>query len=90
MKMVSLNLDAFMASVKSVNAAISDQERYTEFLNEASSDTPIIAVPLEQLAVLESLPERKQKKTGLVAAHRDLVVLLALRHLEKAEDDAAN
>jgi hypothetical protein len=84
-----------MAAVKGVNAALLDQERYVEFLKEARLDVPIIGELLEQLALLEALPDSKQKKTGLAAAHgggflpsshrhRDLVVLLALRNTEVA------
>lgn len=65
MKMASLNLDAFMASVKNVNAAISDQERYAEFLNEASSDTPIIAELLDSLQCLNHYPKANRRKPVL-------------------------
>ena len=52
MRMANLKLDKFMAAVKGVNAALSDQNRYEEFLNDASTDTPIIRGILEQLAIL--------------------------------------
>ena len=90
MRVANLKLDEFMVAVKDINAALSDQNRYEEFLNEASSDTPIIAGLLEQLAILEVFPDSTKKRVGRAAAHRDLVVLLALRHLEKAEDATVN
>ena len=90
MRMASLTLDEFMVAVKGVNATLSSEEHYAALLNEASSDTPVIDELLEQLAILEAFPESKQKSIGLTAAHRDLVILLALRHVEKAESAAVN
>lgn len=90
MRIACLTIDEFMAAIKSVNAALSDPERYDQLLGTASSDTPIIEELLEQIALIEAFPDSKQKEVGLTAAHRDLTILLALRHIEKTEAGVAN
>jgi len=89
MRIADLKLDKFMAAVKGIDAALSDPEHCDQFLGTASSDTPIIEGLLEQIAVFEAFSDSKQKKACLAAAHRDLVILLAFRHIERMEDTKA-
>ena len=83
MEIASITIEEYMGVIKQINATLADGKRFEAFLNSATKEMPLIGDILEQIALLNSFPESSQKEKGLTAAHRDLVVLLALRQLEK-------
>jgi hypothetical protein len=90
MRMADLKLDEFAVAVKGVIAAMSSRAGYAELVARAAVDTPIIGELMEMLSYYGAFPDGKMDKGDCGAIQRDMVVLLALRHLEQAETVAAN
>jgi len=90
MRIADLTLEKFLMAVAGVNAALSDPEYCDQFLGAASSDTPIIEALLGLIAVIEGSSEDRDKSSRLVEARQNLIVLLALRNIEKTKGITAD
>lgn len=78
-----LDFDSFLRSVKAINAKLADEKAHDALLAEARADSPCIAGVLQELSLLHEMPPSAEVQKGITLAHRDLVVLLALRAVEK-------
>jgi len=84
MKIAELKLGVLMDHVMQVYESIGKMEGCSRLLNEAADDTPIIRELMAELAILHNSDESDPAvERGLAAAHRDLVLLLALRAIEQ-------
>lgn len=85
MKIKGLEFKEFVLSMLKVHRILSDEERCDGFLDKAMEDMPVIEDILRHIARLKSQSASLRNKESIASAYRDLVVLLALYQLEKAQ-----
>ena len=83
MKLTELNLDTFMSAIIKVNRLMNEEETCSEML-DAARDTPIIGELMAEMNNLYQCEDGPEKERGIMAAQRDLTILLALREIEGA------
>jgi len=86
MKLSRLNVNVFFSCVNTVCQKLDDPEARSDLLEKARSDTPIIEGLIQRVALLHAMKNHgKSHPEAILMAHRDLVVFLALREMERRE-----
>ena len=89
MNVSDLNLEGLLEHVSRVQARLSRSSTLRSLLDRARADTPIIDELLDQIALMLKDKSLRHRKKVIGLAERDLLVLLALRELEREQHDKA-